>query len=197
MQAAMLCASAWLLCGCLPQLIPEAAPPPATFDFGPPPDERAAPLAVHVYLASVSAPTWLETTRIHYRRLDEQPSALRAYARNEWIAPLSELFAERLSRRLMLAAPAGAGEEVTLRLRILRFEHIYAGPDDAYVVANVRASYEGFDGRERHRELERRRATAAAVDGATDALPRVADEIIDEVLGWLREETAEQAGSAR
>ena len=178
-----------LLGGCLPQLIPEPAQPPLTFDFGPPPDERPAPLPLRFRLETVYAPSWLETPSIYYRRLDEQQGALRAYAQNQWIAPAPELFAERLSYRLSQAAPARSSEELALRLEILRFEQVYTAPDEAYVVARARASYDDLDGRMRRREFERRRATAAAVDGATAALPHVADDLLDGVLEWLREET--------
>jgi hypothetical protein len=189
-RTAALGAMTLLLGGCVAQLLPEAVAPPLTFDFGPPSEERAEPLPVRMLLDTVTAPSWLETRSIYYRRLDEQRGALRSYATNTWIAPASELFAERLTNRLASAAPPGATETLWLRVEILRFEHVYTGIEEAYVVAGVRAAYDGVDGRPHVEELERRRPATAAVGGATEGLPQVADEVIDDVLAWVRRNTA-------
>ncbi len=178
-----------LLGGCLSRVIPEPPPPPLTYDFGPPPDVEPAPLSLPFTLENVSAPSWLRTPNIYYRRLDQHRGALQPYARNQWIAATPELFAERLADRLARAAPAAADARLPLRLEIVRFEHVYTAANESYVIARARASFDGFDGRVRRREFEHREPAAASVHGATAALPRVADTLLDGVLEWLRSET--------
>jgi cholesterol transport system auxiliary component len=192
MRTAALCSALLAVGGCLPQLIPELPPPPRTYDFGPLSDERPSSLPLRVRVEAVTAPSWLNGFEIHYRRLDEQPGALRAYAQSQWIAPAPELFAERLRHRLSQAAPEAPGRELVLRLEILSFEQVFERPDQAYAVSRARASLNGLAGGERRRELERRRPTAASVQGATAALPAVADDMIDALLDWLRELGADQ-----
>jgi cholesterol transport system auxiliary component len=187
MLVVILCVLALAIGGCIPQLIPELPPPPSTYDFGPLPDERPAPLPLRVRVEAVTAPSWLNGLDIYYRRLDEQPGALRAYAHSQWIAPASELFAQRLRHRLSQAAPDAAGRELILRLEILSFEQVFLRPDEAYAISRARASLDGLEGGVRGRELERRRPTAASAQGATTALPAVANDMVDAVLDWLRE----------
>lgn len=176
-----------LAAGCLSQVLPEPAPPPVTFDFGPPPDTPSAALPAPFRLDAVTAPSWLRSPNIYYRRLDEQRTALVPYAQNVWIASAAELFAERLASRLARAGAEQASEPLALELELESFEHVYTAPDRAYVVARLRAAYRGRDGQTRERVLEVRRPAAATVDGATAELPRAADDLLDAVLGWLRE----------
>jgi ABC-type uncharacterized transport system auxiliary subunit len=189
--AAVALAMPAVLAACLSQVLPEPVPPPVTYDFGPPPAASPAALPSAFRVEAVTAPTWLRTPSIYYRRLHEQPAALHAYARNRWIAAPSELFAERLAYRLARAAPGEAADEppLALELELVSFEHVYAAPDEAYVVARARAQYDGPDGRTYEREFETRRPAAAAVDGATAELPRAADGLLDDVLAWLRTAT--------
>ncbi|MBN1240296.1 MAG: membrane integrity-associated transporter subunit PqiC [Gammaproteobacteria bacterium] len=173
--------------GCASGLLPEPAPPPATFDFGPLPDAAPAALPLRVRLEAVTAPSWLDGLDIYYRRLDEQAGALRPYARNQWIAPAPELLAQRLRHRLAQAAADAPPERTAdLEIELLSFEHVFTGPDDAYVLARLRASLEGSDGGLLRREFEARRPADASVRGATQELPLAADELIRDVVGWLR-----------
>ena len=176
-----------LAASCLSQVLPEPPPPPMTYDFGPPLDAPPAPLPVRFGLNAVTAPSWLRSPNIYYRRLDEQPARLLAYAQNVWIASAAELFAERLSHHLARASSAAAREPLSLTLELVSFEHVYTAPDRAYVVARARALYDGRDGRTREATFETRRAARPAVDGATAELPRAADALLDDVLAWLRE----------
>lgn len=178
--------------GCLSGVLPEPPPPPLTYDLGPLPDEEPARLGLPFRLENVDAPSWLRVRNIHYRRLDEHPAAFRSYTRNQWIAPAPELFAERLEDLLARAAPESSGEWLSLRLTLAAFEHVYTADGESYVVAQARASYDDFDGRTRSRQFEQRRAAAASVDGATAALPVVAEALLDDVLDWLHGETLDR-----
>ena len=176
--------------GCLSQVLPEPTPPPVTYDFGPPPDAPPAPLPVGFRLDAVTAPSWLRSPNIYYRQLEHEPAALLPYARNQWIASPAELFAERLSHRVALASPEDVAEDLAVELELVSFEHVYAAPDRAYVVARARATYDEPDGAAHERSFETRRSAAPSVQGATAELPRAADALLDDVLAWLREAAA-------
>jgi cholesterol transport system auxiliary component len=173
--------------GCLSQVLPEPETPAVTYDFGPPPETAPAPLPERFRLDAVTAPSWLRSANIYYRKLDEQPAALMPYAKNRWIASPAELFAERLSYRVARAEPEVPAEALPLALELVSFEHVYASQDRSYVVARARASYDGRDGTTRERSFEKRIPAAASVHGATAELPRAADALLDDVLAWLRE----------
>lgn len=175
------------LSGCLSQLIPEPDPAPQNYDFGPPPEERAEALRAGVRLTAVEAPSWLDSRDIRYRRLDEQPQALLAYARSRWVAAVPELFAQRLRQQLAQAASADRRSELVLRLEIERFEQVFTGPDDANVVLQAHAHVEDANGSVHVREVSLERASAPDADGATAELSVLADRAIDDLLEWLRE----------
>ena len=183
---ATLAAGALLTTGCLSQIIPEPAPPPATYDLGPMPADTPPPLPRRFRLDGVAAPSWLASTNIWYRRLDLERAALRPYSRNVWIANVSELFEERLAYRLAQAAPANAASALQLGFELVSFEHVYAEEGNAHVVARARAAFEDESGRVQRRQFERRRPAAASVNGATTSMPLVADELIADVIDWLR-----------
>lgn len=175
--------------GCLSRVIPEAAPAPQTFDFGPLPEDAPPPLPSPFRLDRVTAPSWLESTNIYYRRLDAQPAALTPYARNVWIASVPELFAERLAYRLEQAAPDDLdAEPAWLVLELVSFEHVYTSTSDAYVLARTRAAFEDRAGRSRSRAFEVRRPAAANVGGAIAELPAAADDLMLDVVSWLAQE---------
>jgi ABC-type uncharacterized transport system auxiliary subunit len=175
------------LAGCLSQVLPEPAPPPLTYDFGPLPEESPAPLPQRFRLAGVTAPSWYESPNIYYRRLAEQPAALLPYSRNRWIASAAELFAERLSYRLAQAEPDASSRALPLTFSLASFEQVYTSATEAYVIARARASYEDADGRRHERGFETRLPAAASVEGATAELPRAAARLLDDVLAWLRD----------
>jgi ABC-type uncharacterized transport system auxiliary subunit len=174
-----------LLAGCL-QLMPDPPPPPQRYDFGPLREDSPAPLPHPVRLAAMDAPSWLAGSAILYRRLDDQPQALRAYARSEWIAAVPELFAQRTRHRLAQAGPAD-GREFVVRLELLSFEQVFTAEDQAHVELRARARLEG-DGRARQQtELSLRRPSTPNAQGATRDLSALVDQAIDDLLQWLHE----------
>jgi hypothetical protein len=170
-----------------PNLVPEPGPPPRSFDFGPLPAAEPAPLPFAVGLGTVSAPSWLQGPDILYRRVHEQPGAIRPYAQNAWIAAPGELLAQRLRHMLATAAPEERrGREMLLRLEILAFEQVFERADAAHVVVHAVAMLDGLDRDPLERSFLLRRAATPDVEGATRELPQAADDLIREVGDWLR-----------
>jgi cholesterol transport system auxiliary component len=185
-RAAMVALLCLTISAC-PNLMPEPAPPPRSFDFGPLPAHEPAPLPFAVGLGTVSAPSWLQGPDILYRRVHEQPGAIRPYAQNAWIAPPGELLAQRLRHMLATAAPEERrGREMLLRLELLAFEQVFERPDSAHVIVHALAMLDGLDAEPHERSFLLRRAATADVEGATRELPQAADDLIRELGEWLR-----------
>jgi cholesterol transport system auxiliary component len=172
----------------IPDLVPQPPPPPRSYDFGPVSDGRPAQLPFPVRLGDVQTPSWLQSPDLLYRRLDEQPGAVRAYAQSRWVAPPSELLAHRLSHVLADAIPEDAGRDAVLGMELLSFEQVFSAPDDAYVGVHARATLDHADGWSVQRRFSIRRASAPNVHGATRELPAAADELIEEIVAWLRDQ---------
>lgn len=108
---------------------PERPAVPALHDFGPGrPTLRDRPWAV----AEVTAPEWLQDAGLHYRRLYAQPTELRAYGRDRWVAPPAVLLAQRLNSGRRTGA-------VRLSIELLNFEQIFDQPTQAHAVLGFRA----------------------------------------------------------
>lgn len=113
--------------GC--SLLPEPPPPPARHDFGPMrADASPAPWSE----AEVTAPEWLQDSALHYRLLYANPTEIRAYTRDSWVAPPPVLLANRLN-----AGPRGGARRLTIHLR--NFEQVFDRPGHSHVVMQFRA----------------------------------------------------------
>jgi hypothetical protein len=183
--------SATLLAGgCVPQLMPDAPPPARSFDFGPLPED-AEPLPFPVRIGGVSTPSWLDGPEIRYRRLDEQPGAIRAYAQHQWVATPAEMLQLRLRHALAPPAPNNGGgpEPWLLYLEVLSFEQVFVSDHEAFLTVRARATLEGrAEAFERAFALQR--PTSPDVQGATGGLASAADDLVLAIGAWLRDVSA-------
>jgi cholesterol transport system auxiliary component len=76
---------------------------------------------------SVEAPKWLMDNRIHYRLLYSNPTQVRFYALDRWIAPPSELFEQLLRAN-------GKGWFLPIIVRLNVFEQQFVSSTQAKVV---------------------------------------------------------------
>lgn len=114
-------------------VLPERPAPPALHDFGPgPPAPRDWPWAV----AEVTAPEWLQDPGIHYRLLYAQPTELRSYSRDRWVAPPAVLLAQRFNGGRRTG-------QARLRIELQTFEQVFDQPAQARVTLGFRAVAEG------------------------------------------------------
>ena len=88
--------------------------PVAVHDLGPVKLSQPAASGYPV-VVRVSAPDWLTDTRLYYRQLFLQPTVLKAYSRDRWIAAPAELLTQRL--RLLESTRA-----LYIRVRLIDFE---------------------------------------------------------------------------
>lgn len=113
--------------GC--SLLPEPPPLPARHDFGP---VRAEASPLPWSEAEVTAPEWLQDSALHYRLLYANPTEIRAYTRDSWVAPPPVLLANRLN-----AGTRGGPRRLTLNLR--NFEQVFDRPGSSRVVMQCHA----------------------------------------------------------
>ncbi len=157
-------------------LVTPRRPPPALHDFGPPP---AA--ASHVGKSvSVTAPPWLQDTRLRYRLKFKDPTQVRFYAHHRWIAPPSELLTARLA---LLPAPPF----YRLQAHLLDFEQVFDTPTCSRIVLRFFIEVAGADGRIVATRLFsfEQLTPSADVEGALAAYAKVVAQAVDGVRAWL------------
>ncbi len=151
-------------------------PPPALHDFGPP---TAAVANVGKSLA-VTAPPWLQDTRLRYRLKFKDPTRVRFYANHRWIAPPPALLAQRLAS---LPEPP----PYRLQIHLLDFEQVFDTPTRSRIVLRFSIEAVGADGRVvAARLFSFDQATPSAdVQGAMAAYAEVVAQAVDGVRTWL------------
>ncbi len=166
------------LSGC--SVLPRPAPPPRYHDFGPL-AVPAATLSAPIDLAGVSAPPWLEGDAIWYRFLERNPTRLREYAENRWLAPPPRLFAQAMREYLH----ASDRPRYRLRLRLARFEQDFTGLTRARNVVLVHATLLDRAGLMRAQKWFQLSAPAAAdVSGAVDGLSALGERAAKKISAW-------------
>jgi len=163
-------------------LLPSRPPSPALHDFGlggKPSASQSAPWAS----VTVDAPEWLQSENIRYRLLYSDPTQVRFYAQDRWIAPPPAL----LMQRLGLAA---SGKGVTLKIKLLEFEQVFDGPQQARLLLAFRAlAYRtGEESPTVEKVFQFSRPTPSAdAKGAVTAVEGLVDGLSQALAAWLGE----------
>lgn len=177
-----------LLAGC--SLLPKPAPPPALHDFGP---ATSAPAATGVPAqATVSAPAWLDGSGIYYRLIFSDPTQLRVYADNRWLAPPAEL----LQARLQATFAGGRAGGYRLHVNLLDFEQEFDSAQSAQVSVRAVAQLQSLaSGATVAQRLFAVSVPASPdVQGAVQGASRAADELLAQLVQWTQ---AQLAGAKR
>ncbi|MDE2149234.1 MAG: membrane integrity-associated transporter subunit PqiC [Gammaproteobacteria bacterium] len=171
-------------------LAPPHAQSPQYHDFGPPVAARAQ-TGASVGLREVTAPAWLDSGAIHYRLLADDPTRLRAYARQRWIAPPAELLAQNLREQL----PAEGRPRYWLQLRLARFEQDFDGTAQSHAVIEVQALLLDADGAVRaSRNFRFSAESPPNVDGAIAGLSALANQASQAIAAWSVKPLTADAG---
>jgi cholesterol transport system auxiliary component len=132
---------------------------------------------------SVDAPEWLSNTNIRYRLLYVDPTRVRFYAQDRWLASPPSMLAQCLS---LLSGRHGWRLKITL----LEFEQVFDGAHQARVILAFRAlAYRPASEEivsEKLFDLNRISPTADA-KGAVMASAILVDEAIDVLQAWLEQ----------
>lgn len=153
-------------------LFPKQPAPPSLHDFGPAAGGGEA--------VTVDAPEWLRDERMRYRLLYADPTQVRFYAHERWLASPPALLGQRL-------AVARDGQAWRLHVRLTDFEQIFDTPASARVVLRLKAVADQPDGPIR---LEKsfdfsRPCPSADVAGAVAAFAEAVDEAASVLKVWL------------
>ncbi|HET7687014.1 MAG TPA: ABC-type transport auxiliary lipoprotein family protein [Candidatus Macondimonas sp.] len=185
----LLLMSVSLLVGCADWL-PNRRPPPAVpHDLGwlPPP----TPIALEeIPVVAVESPPWLSESALRYRQAGSDPTALRRYPDDYWVAPPRELVLDRLQQYLLASrhiAVRPNSPRYRLEVRLLRFEQEQHGLRSEAIVS-LQALL--LDPRNRRQfaspAIEARVASPSpGAAGAVRGLGQATDQAIVELMGWL------------
>ncbi|BBL71990.1 ABC-type transport auxiliary lipoprotein family protein [Methylogaea oryzae] len=158
-------------------LYPARPPAPSLHDFGPAPASAGAAANA----VAVDAPPWLRSDRLRYRLLHDDPTLVRAYALDAWLAPPPALLAQRLRA-------AAADTPYRLRLTLTDFEQVFDSPAAARVVLHLQASAETADGKPVDERPFRYALPCPSPDakGAVTAYAAAVERAVQELGQWLK-----------
>lgn len=151
---------------------------PALHDFG---ISTSAAIDRGKTSVSVNAPTWLWDNRIRYRLLFSEPSQVRFYGLDRWIASPPEL----LEQLLISSAKV---QNYALMIRLHDFEQQFDAPDRARVVLHFSVeaysvtNKQNIATREFHLQQPTKTPDAA---GAISAFTTLARQAAGDIQAWL------------
>ena len=131
---------------------------------------------------TVTAPEWLRDYRIHYRLLYNQPTQVRFYTLDRWLAPLPELFQERLQA-------GGLSFYFPLNIELLEFEQQFTSSQQASVVMHFNVQVYSNDHNQRINSKQfvlRQNSQSADAKGAVTAFANLSEQAILDLSTWLK-----------
>lgn len=149
----------------------------ALHDFG---VSRATPLSSPVAI-SVKAPQWLSDQAIHYRLLYSSPTQVRAYTLDRWLAPVPELFQQKL-------LSSGKNFNYALVIQLVDFEQQFVAPDKARVLVGFTAEAWSLDNTRligKQKFLLEQPTVTADANGAVNGFATLTGQAADRIQQWL------------
>jgi cholesterol transport system auxiliary component len=176
----LLYAAGVLLLGCS-----ETGRVPALHDFGVGPlsPPAAGPQNAATAEVRVIAPKWLSDNRIRYRLLYDQPTRVRFYNLDQWIAPPPDLL------RLYLSL-GRLGPDYSLVIHLVNFEQQFEAPGNAFVLMRFSVEALAADGKKKMSAREfvlRSGKVSPDAQGAVQGFAELAERARQQMLGWQRE----------
>lgn len=175
--------AAMLLSAC--SFLPDRPVSPALHDFGSVENFKRLQCGSEEAWSAVSveAPLWLQDENIRYRLRYADPTRIRFYAQDQWLAAPSSMLAQRLSL-------ANCGQGFRLKIRLLEFEQVFDEAQSARVIMVFRASAQRPSSEPIVGEKLFSFSVAspsADAKGAVNASARLLDEVLNALQNWLAE----------
>jgi cholesterol transport system auxiliary component len=176
--------------------LPERAPAPQRYDFGPATvsADADAPAARPVLALRVQSSAALEGTAMLYRLAYADAQQLRAYAQSRWVMAPAELLQQRLRAGLArhyTLPPPGEGGARLLYIELEEFSQQFTAPAESHGLLRLRASVvqrtATGDQLLAQRELQLQQPAASAdAPGGVRALAAASDAAVAELVQWLQ-----------
>lgn len=139
----------------------------------------------HTLEVRVDAPLWVDDSRIYYRQLFHDPTAVRFYSLDKWLSRPSEIIRQQmLSIRLM--------HSMILKIQLLNFEQQFDSPQTAKSILIFNADV--YDSKP-HQHLKSRKFVfeqynvSADADGAVQSFSEIMKKARLQVHQWLNSKT--------
>ena len=130
---------------------------------------------------NVVAPKWLNDVRIHYRLLYDQPTRVRFYNLDLWIAPAPDLLKLHLeSKRL--------DPNYSLLIHLFNFEQQFETPGDTSVLLRFSAEVSAASSKKRLGVKEfvlRSGKVSPDAQGAVIGFAELAEQAAEQIRAWL------------
>ncbi len=129
---------------------------------------------------TVTTPQWLWNQCIHFRLLHSDPTRLRCYSLDQWIAAPPELFKQLLASKITTAH--------RLTVEITQFEQQFDSLTSARVVLNLRVEVRPQQGEQILASQQFHLQQASSTADATGAVVGFADltrQAVDKIQQWL------------
>jgi len=175
--------------------LPERAPAPLRYDFGPAaPVTQPAPGARPLLALRVQASPALDSPAMLYRLVYADAQQLRAYSQARWAMVPAELLQQRLREglgRQYVLPPAGDAAPRLLHIELEEFSQLFSSPDQSTGLLRLRASLlhrtAGGEQLLAQRELQLQQpAVSADAPGGVRALGAATDAAVTELVQWLQ-----------
>ncbi|HEY8034182.1 MAG TPA: hypothetical protein VIF37_01165 [Methylobacter sp.] len=130
---------------------------------------------------SVNAPTWLWDNRIRYRLLFSEPSQVRFYGLDRWIASPPELLEQLLTT-------SGMAQDYVLLIRLHDFEQQFDAPDRARVVLRFFVEAYSVNNKQKIATQEfylQQPTKTPDADGAINGFTDLAKQATENIQAWL------------
>jgi cholesterol transport system auxiliary component len=188
----VLCWSAFVVAACTINAPARVAP--VVYDLGeqPPPSDGQRHVPYTLLVPAVTAPPWLDTTRIAYRLGYQDPRRVLAYNNSRWAATPPMLLTEAVRARFAGAAERvvsgvdGAQADYVLRVDLEDFSQAFDAPDRSRVAVRARAT---LVDRRTHAIVAQRtfrivHPAPPDAAGAARVLATASAELIRQLLDW-------------
>ncbi|MBS1214993.1 MAG: putative lipoprotein [Proteobacteria bacterium] len=151
---------------------------------------RPADHADRLQRVAGAAPTTRLSDQIRYRFAFDDPTRVRYYSLDRWLAPPPSLLSQRLA--------SGIAADGQLHVRLLDFEQIFDAPRTARVIMRFRASLkaDGIGTTEQEFRLSHLCPTPDA-KGAVTAFAVLVDDSVDKIRDWVGRQRAFSSGPFR
>lgn len=182
--------------------LPGPQAPASVYDFGIPPvsstthpPETPQRIGYSILVADAAAPSWLDSTAMHYRLLYQNPAQTYTYANSRWIATPAALLTQQIRNRIATGTPEQvtkdfgmAKTDYVLHLELEEVVQLFDTTTDSRVALGFRASLVERNRRKLIVQKDFYRienAPTADAAGAVSALSTASAQSIDALIEWL------------